>query len=72
VTSLPVPNEAGPNDAGPNEAGPEESVGTGVSAADDASRQLAELDEAPLADHVEIYEDVHRRLQEGLADLDEQ
>jgi len=45
---------------------------TGVAAADAAADRLAELDEAPLEEHVGIYEDVHRRLQEGLADLDEQ
>jgi len=45
---------------------------TGVPAADAAADRLDELDEAPLDEHVAIYEDVHRRLQEGLADLDEQ
>ena len=46
--------------------------GTGVASADAAAERLTELDEAPLEEHVGIYEDVHRRLQEGLADLDEQ
>jgi len=45
---------------------------TGVAAADAAADRLAQVDDAPLEEHVEIYEDVHRRLQEGLADLDEQ
>ena len=45
---------------------------TGVAAADDAAQRLAEVDDAPVDAHVGIYEDVHRRLQEGLADLDEQ
>jgi len=45
---------------------------TGVPAADAAAERLSELEEAPLDEHVAIYEDVHRRLQEGLADLDEQ
>jgi hypothetical protein len=44
---------------------------TGVAAADEAAERLRALDEAPIDDHVEIYEDAHRRLQEGLADLDE-
>lgn len=44
---------------------------TGEPAADAARERLGALDEAPLEDHVEIFEDVHRRLQEGLADLDE-
>jgi hypothetical protein len=45
---------------------------TGVASADAAAQRLTELDEAPLEEHVGIYEDVHRRLQEGLSDLDEQ
>jgi len=45
---------------------------TGVVPVDAAAERLAGVDEAPLEEHVEIYEDVHRRLQEGLADLDEQ
>lgn len=45
---------------------------TGVAAADEAARRLAEVADAPVDAHVGIYEDVHRRLQEGLADLDEQ
>lgn len=45
---------------------------TGVAAADAAAERLAGVEQAPLDEHVEIYEDVHRRLQEGLADLDEQ
>jgi hypothetical protein len=45
---------------------------TGVASADTAAQRLGQLDDAPLEEHVGIYEDVHRRLQEGLADLDEQ
>jgi hypothetical protein len=37
----------------------------------DARDRLRDIDDAPLEEHVEVYEDVHRRLQEGLADLDE-
>jgi hypothetical protein len=44
---------------------------TGVRAADDARARLSDVDEAPLESHVEVYEDVHRQLHEGLADLDE-
>jgi hypothetical protein len=44
---------------------------TGVRAADDARSRLADLDEASLEEHLDINEDVHRRLHEGLADLDE-
>ena len=44
---------------------------SGVAAADEGRARLRALDDAPLDQHVEVYEDVHRRLQEGLADLDE-
>jgi hypothetical protein len=44
---------------------------SGVPAADDAAARLRHLDDAPVEQHVEIYEDAHRRLEEGLADLDE-
>jgi hypothetical protein len=44
---------------------------TGVPAADAARERLEVVDGVPLEEHVEVYEDVHRRLQEGLADLDE-
>jgi len=44
---------------------------TGVPAADGAAARLRDLDGAPVERHVEIYEDAHRRLEEGLADLDE-
>jgi len=50
------------------EPGPEPS---GVPAADDAAERLRDLDDAPVDRHVAIYEDAHRRLEEGLADLDE-
>src|SRR5207302_10258024 len=42
-----------------------------AAAADRARDRLRALDDAPLEEHVEVYEDVHRQLQEGLADLDE-
>ena len=55
--------------------GPEERSsaedGLGWRAERDTRERLQELDDAPLEQHVEVYEDVHRRLQEGLADLDE-
>lgn len=44
---------------------------TGNPAVDAAAQRLAALDDAPVEEHVDIYDDVHRRLQEGLADLDE-
>lgn len=62
------------DDAAPDLSTPEgpAPAPTGVPSADGAAERLAALDNAPLDEHVEIYEDVHRRLQEGLADLDEQ
>jgi hypothetical protein len=54
----------------PPENGPDPDP-TGVPAADEARAHLSAVDEAPLEEHVDVYEDVHRRLQEGLADLDE-
>lgn len=55
-----------------NDPGPQETLVTGVASVDAAARRLTELDDAPVETHVGIYEDVHHRLQEGLADLDEQ
>lgn len=36
---------------------------------DDAVARLAELRDLPTADHVSVYEDIHSRLNEALADL---
>ena len=44
---------------------------TGESVVDDALARLSQISEAPTADHVEIYDDVHRRLTDALADVDE-
>jgi hypothetical protein len=44
---------------------------TGVAAADDALDALERLAEAPLEDHVELFDEVQRRLHEGLAELDD-
>ncbi len=33
--------------------------------------RLAELDDRPVAEHVEVYDAVHRLLQDALASLDE-
>ncbi len=69
--------DAGPPAAAeaPAAAGPPaaaQAPATGVAAADEARRRLDEVESVPLEEHVELFEDVHRRLQEGLADLDEQ
>ncbi len=55
----------------PAEPEADEHESTGVAAADDAAARLRDLDDAPVEEHVGIYEDAHRRLEEGLADLDE-
>lgn len=44
---------------------------TGVAAADDALDRLDALADAPLDTHVEIFDEVQRRLHEGLAELDD-
>ena len=36
---------------------------------DDAVARLAELRDLPTADHVSVYEDIHSRLNDALADL---
>jgi hypothetical protein len=45
---------------------------TGVAAADSALVRLHDVAAAPLDEHVEIFDDVHRRLHEGLAELDDE
>jgi hypothetical protein len=44
---------------------------TGVPAADSALARLGDVATAPLEEHVEIFDDVHRRLNDGLAELDD-
>jgi hypothetical protein len=43
---------------------------TGDDRVDAAVERLAELNRRPPAEHVPVYDDVHRRLQDTLADLD--
>ena len=43
---------------------------TGVPAVDEAVADVAELDQLPTGEHVAIYDAVHRKLQDALADLD--
>ena len=43
---------------------------TGVASVDAAIEELTRLDELPTGEHVAVYEDLHRRLQDALADLD--
>jgi len=72
--TAPTPPESGATEPAAPErpSSPPPLPQTGVTAVDAAADRLQAVDDAPLEDHVEIYEDVHRRLQEGLADLDEQ
>jgi hypothetical protein len=45
---------------------------TGVTAADSALERLRDVESAPLDEHVEIFDDVQRRLHDGLAELDDE
>jgi hypothetical protein len=45
---------------------------TGEQAVDEALRRLDELAERPVAEHVAVFDDSHRQLQDALADLDEE
>jgi hypothetical protein len=49
----------------------EQPARTGVAAADAALDRLDGLADAPLEDHVEIFDEVQRQLHEGLAELDD-
>jgi hypothetical protein len=49
---------------------PDRGESTGDPRVDAAVARLAELDERPTAEHVEVYDDVHRRLQDALSRLD--
>jgi hypothetical protein len=40
---------------------------TGEPAADEALEQLRRLDDAPVAEHAEIYDAVHRKLTEAMS-----
>jgi hypothetical protein len=52
----------------PDEAPPDEDLVEGVGPVATAVARLDSLADLPPADHVEIYEDVHRVLQDALAD----
>jgi hypothetical protein len=54
------------------EPGGEDLEPTGVAAADAALERLRDVSGAPVEDHVEIFDDVQRRLHEGLAELDDE
>jgi len=45
---------------------------TGDSRVDQALARLVALDQLPVTDHVPVYDEVNRLLQDALADLDEE
>jgi hypothetical protein len=54
--------------------GPDTSQGppvTGEAPVDDAVRRLDDLTELPVSEHVGAFDEAHRKLQDALADLDE-
>ena len=55
---------------GPEPTGWTPSEPTGLDTVDEALASLIELDGLPTAEHVPVYEAVHRSLQDALADLD--
>ncbi|MCW2778920.1 MAG: hypothetical protein JWN17_2645 [Frankiales bacterium] len=66
----PVPGPARPSTPGPSAAAPGSPAGPPPAVA----AALAALDgvaDRPLDEHVEVFDDVHRRLQDALAALDE-
>jgi hypothetical protein len=50
---------------------PEHPEPTGHPQVDQLLERLRELDEVPTADHVAVYDEIHRGLQDVLANLDE-
>ena len=58
-----------PEDPGDTDAAVQLST-TGVPGVDAALERLQDVSVAPVDEHVAIYDDVHRRLQDALTDLD--
>lgn len=58
-----------PTEGGPEPVRPVER--TGEPRVDSALDRLDGLDDAPLTEHVAAYDEVHRLLQDALADVDE-
>ena len=61
-------SSAGPVDEPAGPTGPTEPDGTGDTRVDEALRRLPELDSTDVADHEEIYSDIHQRLAAVLDD----
>lgn len=55
----------------PDGAGVPELEGTGNADVDAALERLRELSERPVRGHAELYDDVHQRLQDVLAEIDQ-
>ena len=67
----PGPPSAGPRPAAPHAAtGPDAADVSDHALVQDVRERLAALRERPVDEHVAAYDDVHRRLQDALADLD--
>jgi hypothetical protein len=69
-----APAEAAPADApaAAVPAAPAPPEPTGVASVDAALDRLRDAESAPLEEHVEIYDDVQRRLHDALAELDDE
>jgi hypothetical protein len=66
----PGPGPTGEEQPGPPGGEPPALPSTGDERVDAAIARLGETAQSPPAEHPAIYEDVHRRLQDTLADLD--
>ncbi|MCZ4096565.1 hypothetical protein G3I60_41985 [Streptomyces sp. SID13666] len=66
--SEPLPGEGPPNGIAPLGLAP---APTGQAAVDTLIVRLSDADDLPTADHIEVYEDVHRGLREALTALDD-
>jgi hypothetical protein len=53
------------------DAGPQADEATGVASVDAALERLRDVEAAPVETHVEIFDDVQRRLHDALAELDD-
>ena len=60
----------GPRQGRGDDAGGAETEVTGDPRIDAATARLGDLAELPTSDHVAVYDDVHRRLQDALADAE--
>lgn len=66
------PAPTGPDNEAPATLAPAPSATPADPRVDDALSRLAEIDQLPLAEQVEVFGDIHRRLAAVLADPDSQ